>query len=199
MADDEAPPGYIPLLITGPSLIWACSTAPPRGHLIISCNILKLEFQTWSKVQHKPLLNVSSMRWVFELKWGASSRRSSPLYCLMRNSNGMTIGKTRPTLRKGPFLLQKSVWRSLFSRDGLASKIWFWSTQFLSEIYDQLSDFDQIFNSPNFRKFELLKSEPKSNFRSKSSSSENGLLQTLFLTKKGTPAYWESARRAFSN
>ena len=32
------------------------------------------------------------------LKRGASSRRSSSLYCLMRNSDEMTIGKTHPTL-----------------------------------------------------------------------------------------------------
>ena len=33
-----------------------------------------------------------------QVKWSASSRRSSSLYCLMRNSDKMTIGKTHPTL-----------------------------------------------------------------------------------------------------
>ena len=32
------------------------------------------------------------------LKWGAASRWSSSLYCPMRNSDEMTIGKTHPTL-----------------------------------------------------------------------------------------------------
>ena len=32
------------------------------------------------------------------LKWGASSRWSSSLYCHKRNSDEMTIGKTHPTL-----------------------------------------------------------------------------------------------------
>ena len=35
-------------------------------------------------------------RW-YEI-WGASSRWSSPLYCLMWNPGEMTIGKTQPTL-----------------------------------------------------------------------------------------------------
>ena len=32
------------------------------------------------------------------VKWNASSRWSLSLYCLMRSSGSMTIGKTRPTL-----------------------------------------------------------------------------------------------------
>ena len=32
------------------------------------------------------------------IKWGASSRWSSSLYCPMRNSDQMAIGKTHPTL-----------------------------------------------------------------------------------------------------
>ena len=33
-----------------------------------------------------------------KLKWGASSRWPSSLYCSMRNSDQMTFGKTHPTL-----------------------------------------------------------------------------------------------------
>ena len=33
------------------------------------------------------------------IKWGASSRWSSSLFCLMRNSDKMTIGKMHPTLK----------------------------------------------------------------------------------------------------
>jgi len=40
------------------------------------------------------------------LKWSASSRWSSSLYCLMRNSDEMTFGMTHPTL---PVLLRTGV------------------------------------------------------------------------------------------
>ena len=39
-----------------------------------------------------------------QIKWGASSRSSSSLYCAMRNSDEMTIRKTRSTLFGVSFL-----------------------------------------------------------------------------------------------
>ena len=39
----------------------------------------------------------SELRRQREIKFGTSSRWSSSLYCTMRNSGGMTIGKTHPT------------------------------------------------------------------------------------------------------
>ena len=41
----------------------------------------------------------SELRRQREIKFGTSSRWSSSLYCSMRNSGGMTIGKTHPTLK----------------------------------------------------------------------------------------------------
>ena len=52
-----------------------------------------------------------------------------------------------------PFLLRKSVWRSSLSRDGLASKIRFWSTQFsLRNLWSRV----QIRFCSTFQKFEFL-------------------------------------------
>ena len=49
------------------------------------------------------------------IKWGASSRWSSSLYCLMRNSGRMTIGKTRSTLSLKCLMVSfRYIWPFLF-------------------------------------------------------------------------------------
>ena len=44
-----------------------------------------------------------SQKLLFWIKWGANSQRSWSLYCLKRNSDEITIGKTHSTLLKNPY------------------------------------------------------------------------------------------------
>ena len=72
------------------------------GILVKSQNLCIMQLSniiTWVMFNLKQSLGLMyTARYICDVKWGASSRWLSSLYCPMRNSDQMTIGKTRSTL-----------------------------------------------------------------------------------------------------
>ena len=74
------------------------------------------------------------------IKWRASSRWSSCLYCPMQNSDQMTIGKTHPSLSLALFI--KIIIKSFLKYCEMS--FWFWSISFFL-FFDLWFSFARLF------------------------------------------------------